>query len=108
MRQTQFNKYMNPMRQILLHGVSPLKEAPTLWVWPVLTASYPECQLHPLVYQKPSRLNYNREHTQPTEGTLLEHLMQVVREIVPMGHTGHPMYKVIWPRLGDGANLPST
>ncbi|KAF6104159.1 hypothetical protein HJG60_011177 [Phyllostomus discolor] len=40
-------------------------------------------------------------HTQPTQEILLDHLAQVVMDIVPLGPTGHLLNKATLPRLGD-------
>ena len=47
-------------------------------------------------------------YIRPTQGTPQEHLAQVTRDIVPLGHTGKLLYEAILPRTGDVAGLPST
>ena len=42
------------------------------------------------------------------KGTPLEHPAKVTKEIVPLGPTGHILYKASQPRLGDIADLPNT
>lgn len=46
-------------------------------------------------------LTTTEECTQITQGTLLEHLVQVIRKTVPLGYTGHLINKATQPRLGD-------
>ena len=41
------------------------------------------------------------------QGVHLEHLAWVTREAVPLGPTGHLLYKTTLPRLGNIADLPN-
>lgn len=47
-------------------------------------------------------------HTQPTQGTPLEHLALVARGIAPWGSTWHILYKATILRPGNVAELPNT
>ena len=47
-------------------------------------------------------------HTLPTQGTLLEHPVQVIKKTAPLGPTEHLLHKASLPRLGDIADLPNT
>lgn len=46
-------------------------------------------------------LTRTEECTQTTQGTLLEHLVQVIRKTMSLGYTGHLINKATQPRLRD-------
>lgn len=50
----------------------------------------------------------HQESTQPSQGTLLEHLAQVIKETVPLSPTEHLLYKTTLPGLRDVADLLNT
>ena len=88
------------------------KVNPTPWTQPlhyssssVVTASPPEGQSINRCDNSHQILTRTGGHTQ---GAPLEHLVQVTRQMVPWGPTGHLLHKATLPRLGDIADLPTT
>lgn len=96
---------MSPLGRIPLCRIRPHTATHTLWAWPVLTVSQPESQFQLLTNQQQSRLIATGGHTQPTQGTLQKHTVQVKIKTVPLGLTGYLLHKATQPSLGDVKDL---